>query len=71
MSGPDDPSGAPGAAGGEGAEVHLCTGCSSPMSGLGAQPFRTGGLPGYPDAVLWLDTYWCPQCGRMAFFTVR
>ncbi len=55
----------------ESVEERHCSGCSNSMSRLGAQPFRTGGVPGYPDAVLWLDTYWCPQCGRMAFFTVR
>ena len=52
-------------------EERPCQACAVPMSRLGAQPFRTGGLPGYPDSVLWLDTFWCPQCGRMAFFTVR
>ena len=64
----ETPTGLPAEAPGE---LPRCTACSSPMSRLGAQPFRTGGLPGYPDAVLWLDTFWCPQCGQMAFYTVR
>lgn len=71
MADPGDPSNTPKVAPGEVGEEHRCSGCAGPMSLLGPQPIRTGGVPGYPDAVLWLDTFWCPQCGRMAFFTLR
>ncbi|MCI4357779.1 MAG: hypothetical protein L3J95_05395 [Thermoplasmata archaeon] len=71
MAEPSDPMGPETAPSEEPDEERVCSGCSNPMSRLGAQPLRTGGVPGYPDAVLWLDTYWCSQCGRMAFFTVR
>ncbi len=52
-------------------ESRFCSTCRTPMNRLGAQPIRTGGLPGHPDAVLWLDTHWCPRCGRVEFFTIR
>jgi hypothetical protein len=52
------------------APPRVCANCSKLLTRLGPHPFRTGGVPGHPDAVLWLDTYWCPSCGKVAFFTV-
>ncbi len=55
----------------EAAETRFCSTCRTALNRLGAQPIRTGGLPNHPDAVLWLDTQWCPRCGRVEFFTAR
>ncbi|MCI4348661.1 MAG: hypothetical protein L3J93_00350 [Thermoplasmata archaeon] len=50
--------------------ARACSGCSGPLSALGAQPIRTGGVAGHPDSVLWLAAYWCPRCGKVEFYTV-
>jgi hypothetical protein len=47
-----------------------CANCSTALTRMGPHPFRTGGVPGHPDAVMWLDTYWCPSCGKVVFFSV-
>ncbi|HEV2428665.1 MAG TPA: hypothetical protein VGV64_02315 [Thermoplasmata archaeon] len=52
------------------APIRLCSACAQPLTAMGSQPIRTGGVPGHPDAVLWLDTFWCPRCGKVDFFTV-
>jgi len=48
-----------------------CSGCTTPLTRMGPQPFRTGGVTGYPDAVMWVDIYWCPGCGKVEMFTMQ
>ena len=48
-----------------------CSTCSAPLTRMGPQPFRTGGVAGHPEAVMWLDTFWCPSCGKVVFFSIQ
>jgi hypothetical protein len=68
---PNVPGGPPDPVAPTGPEDRRCSGCGSPLTRLGPQPMRTGGVPGYPDAVLWLEAYWCPRCGKVELYTVQ
>ena len=53
------------------AESRRCSSCSSPLSTLGIKALDTAAGNGQPAGHLVLETFWCPHCGKVEFFTPR
>ncbi|HZY70013.1 MAG TPA: hypothetical protein VFF67_03425 [Thermoplasmata archaeon] len=53
------------------ADVRRCSSCRTPLEALGPRPFRTAAFGAIPEAVVTFELYFCPQCGKVEFFSSR
>lgn len=52
-------------------EVRRCSSCRSALEALGPRPFRTAAFAAIPEAVVTFELYFCPQCGKVEFYSSR